>query len=206
MKLGARVAALAILALGALAATAGPAPAAPRTFTFDRSHTEVGFNVRHFFSKVHGRFEEYTGSIVYDDQDLTKSTVEVTIRDTSINTQNARRDNHLRSQDFFWTEKYPTLTFKSTKVIPGKTKDRFQVLGDLTIRDVTKSVTLEVENLGVGAVSIGGNDLGTRAGFQATTTINRKDYNILWNRTLDNGGVMLGDDIEIVLNVEAESK
>ena len=203
MKHGARVIAMAIVAV---AATAGLAAAAPRTFTFDRAHTEVGFNIRHFFSKVHGRFEDYTGAIVYDDKNLAASSVEITIRDTSINTQNPRRDNHLRSQDFFYTEKYPTLTFKSTKVIPGKTKDHFQVLGTLTIRDVTKPVTLDVENLGVGAVTIGGTDMGTRAGFQATTTINRKDYGVSWNKALDNGGMMLGEDVEIVLNVEAVEK
>lgn len=203
MKLAARFAALSALAL---VLTTGIASAAPKTFTIDRSHSEVGFNVRHFFSKVHGRFENYSGTIVYDEANLVASTVEVTIADTSINTQTERRDNHLRSEDFFWTEKYPTLTFKSTKVVPGKDKTHFNVLGDLTMRGVTKPVTLATEFLGSGDVSVGGSSMGTRAGFIATTTVNRKDYGINWNKVLDNGGAMLGEDVEIVLNIEAVEK
>ena len=203
MKFAARLAAVSALALLAFAGVAG---AAPETFTFDKTHSEVGFNIRHIFSKVHGRFENYDGSIVFDEKNLAASSVQVTIADSSINTQNERRDNHLRSEDFFWVEKYPTLEFKSTKVVPGKDKDHFQVLGNLTMRGVTKPVTLEVEMLGMGAVSIGGNSMGTRAGFQATTTVNRKDYGIIWNKTLDTGAVMLGEDVQIVLNIEAVEK
>ena len=117
MKLAVRFAALSALTL---VLTASFASAAPKTFTIDRSHSEVGFNVRHFFSKVHGRFENYTGTLVYDGDNLAASTVEVSIADSSINTQNERRDNHLRSEDFFWTEKHPSLTFKSTKVVERK--------------------------------------------------------------------------------------
>ena len=160
----------------------------------------------YFFSKVHGRFEDYTGTLVFDDKNLAASTVEVSIADSSINTQNPRRDNHLRSDDFFAVEKYPALTFKSTKVIPGKDASHFKVLGDLTMHGITRPVTLDAEFLGMGALSTGGSSMGTRAGFQATTTINRKDYDIVWNKTLDNGSVMLGDDVEIVLNVEAVEK
>ncbi len=203
MKVPIRFATLSALAL---VLTASFASAAPKTFTIDRSHSEVGFNVRHFFSKVHGRFENYSGTIVYDEANLVASTVEVTIADTSINTQTERRDNHLRSEDFFWTEKHPTLTFKSTKVVPGKDKTHFSVLGDLTMRGVTKPVTLAVEFLGSGDVSVGGSSMGTRAGFIATTTVNRKDYGISWNKVLDSGGAMLGEDVEIVLNIEAVEK
>jgi polyisoprenoid-binding protein YceI len=199
MKQSLRVIALAV---SALATTAGLAAAKPHTFTFDRSHSEVGFNIRHFFSKVHGRFEDYSGTLVFDDEKLTASSVQVTIRDTSIWTGNERRDNHLRTQDFFWQEKFPFVTFKSTKVVPGKDKEHFQVLGDLTIRDVTKPVTLDVDYMGMGPVAIGGNDMGNRVGFTATTTINRKDFGIIWNKALDTGGTLLGDDVEIVLNVE----
>ena len=189
----------ALLALG-LAALAA---AAPRTFVFDKTHSEVGFNVRHFFNKTHGRFEDYDGQIVFDPANITASSVQVTIKDTSIYTANARRDAHLRTQDFFWNEKYPTLTFKSTKVIPGKDDKHFKVAGDLTIRDVTKPVTLDVEYFGMGPVSISGHAMGTQAGFYATTTVNRKDYGIIWNKTLDDGGVMLGDDVDIVLSIAA---
>ena len=199
MKQSLRVIALAV---SVLATTAGLAAAKPHTFTFDRSHSEVGFNIRHFFSKVHGRFEDYSGTLVFDDEKLAASSVQVTIRDTSIWTGNERRDNHLRTQDFFWQEKFPFVTFKSTKVVPGKDKEHFQVLGDLTIRDVTKPVTLDVDYMGMGPVAIGGNDMGNRVGFTATTRINRKDFGIIWNKALDTGGTLLGDQVEIVLNVE----
>jgi polyisoprenoid-binding protein YceI len=203
MKSAARFAAVAALAL---LATAGLASAAPRTLTFDRAHSEVGFNIRHFFSKVHGRFDDYTGTIVYDDKNLAASSVEVSIADSSINTQNDRRDNHLRSADFFDVTKYPALTFKSTKVLPGKDATHFKVLGDLSMHGVTKPATLDVEFLGIAALASGGSSMGTRAGFTATTTVSRKDFGLLWNKTLDNGSVMLGDDVEIVLNVEAIEK
>ncbi len=187
----------------ALALMVAAASAEPITFGIDRAHSEVGFNIRHFFNKTHGRFNDYEGTIVYDAKDIAASSVNVTIRDTSIYTGNDRRDNHLRTQDFFWTEKYPTVTFKSTKVIPGKDASHFQVVGDLTIRDKTKPTTLDVEFLGMGPVAIGGNAMGTQAGFVATTTVNRKDYDILWNKTLDTGGTMLSDDVDIVLNIAA---
>ena len=147
---------------------------------------------------------DFSGTIVYDPKNLAASTVEVTIRDTSIFTANDRRDNHLRTQDFFWVEKYPTITFKSTKVIPGKDDKHFQVVGDLTIRGVTKQVTLDTEFLGMGPASIGGNDLGIQAGFIGTVTIpDRKEYGLVWNKTLDQGGTMLSDDVQLTLNVAA---
>jgi len=200
MKSAAR---FAVLTLFALALGASLASAAPRTMSFDRAHSEVGFSIRHFFSKVSGRFERYDGTIVFDEQNLAASTVNVAIQDSSINTQNERRDNHLRSADFFEVEKYPDITFKSTKVVPGKDKSHFKVNGDLTMHGVTKPVVLDVEYLGMAAIGMGGNNMGTRAGFAATTTISRKDYGIIWNKTLDNGSVMLGDDVTITLNVEA---
>jgi polyisoprenoid-binding protein YceI len=200
------VARLFSLAAVALLATVATSIAAPRTYTFDRAHSEVGFNVRHFFNKTHGRFENYKGTLVFDEANLAGSSVELTIQDSSIYTANERRDNHLRTEDFFWVEKYPTVTFKSTKVIPGKTKDHFQVQGDLTIRGITKPVTLEVDYYGMGPVAIAGNNLGTQAGFNATTTVNRKDFGIVWNKQLDSGGVMLGEDVEIVLSIAAISR
>lgn len=190
----------------ALAVSASLASAEPRTYTFDRAHSEVGFNVRHFFNKTHGKFTDYTGTIVFDPDNLTASSTEVTIRDTSISTGNERRDNHLRTEDFFWTEKYPNITFKSTKVIPGKTTKEFKVEGNLTIRDVTKPVVLDVEFLGMGPLAIGGNDLGMQAGFDAKTKVNRKDFGILWNKNVDQGGVMLDDDVELVFSIAAVSR
>jgi polyisoprenoid-binding protein YceI len=196
---------LAALALAALP-LARAASAEPVTLQIDRAHTEVGFDVRHFFNKVHGRFTDFDGTIVYDPKNLAASSVAVTIRDSSINTANDRRDNHLRTQDFFWVEKYPTITFKSTKVLPGKDDKHFQVQGDLTIRGVTKPVTLDAEFLGMAGTAIGGMDLGTQAGFTATLTIpDRKEYGLVWNKSLDQGGMMLGDDVAITLNVAAFS-
>ena len=191
-------------ALGALTliTVVGAPSAQPKTFYFDQAHSEIGFNIRHFFTRVHGQFPGFSGTINYDLKDLASSSVEVVIRDTSIFTGNERRDNDLRGQDFFWTEKYPTITFKSTKVIPGDST-HYQVVGDFTLRDVTKPVTLDVEQLGMGPITMKGRDLGTQAGFFAKTTIDRKDFGIVWNRTVDQGGVMLADDVEIVLNVAA---
>jgi polyisoprenoid-binding protein YceI len=196
------------VALGILTllTVAGSASAARIEMIIDRSHTEVGFSVRHFFNKVHGEFTDFSGAIQYDPDNLTNSTVEVTIRDTSIFTGNDRRDSHMRTEDFFWTEKYPLITFKSTKVTAGKEKNHFQIAGDLTIRDVTKPVVLETEFLGMGQVAVSGRPASTQAGFLAKTTVNRKDFGILWNRNIDQGGVMLGDDVDIELEIAAMSK
>ncbi len=192
-------------ALAALALTAA-ASAEPLTFTLDRAHTEVGFNIRHFFTKVHGRFGDFSGTFVYDPQNLAASSVTVTIRDSSINTENPRRDAHLRTQDFFWQEKYPTITFTSTKVVPGADDHHFQVAGDLTIRGISKPVTLAVELLGMGPVSLAGvGSQGTQAGFTATTTVDRKEWGIVWNKAVDQGGMMLDDNVELVLNVAGVS-
>jgi polyisoprenoid-binding protein YceI len=190
-------------ALAALAAVASLATAEPKTFAIDRAHSDVGFNVRHLFNKVHGRFTDYTGTIVYDPKNLAASSTEVVIRDSSVYTGVDRRDNHLRTQDFFWTEKYPTITFKSTKVVPGKDDKHFKLEGNLTIRDVTKPVVLDVEFLGMGPVAINGNSMGSQAGFEASTTVNRKDFGIVWNKAIDQGGMMLDDDVELVFNIAA---
>ncbi|MGH7742185.1 MAG: YceI family protein [Candidatus Eiseniibacteriota bacterium] len=196
---------LAALALAAIPLVRAAA-ADPVTLQIDRAHTEVGFDVRHFFNLVHGRFTDFDGTIVYDSKNLAASTVTVTIRDSSINTANDRRDAHLRTQDFFWAEKYPTITFKSTKIVPGKDDKHFQVVGDLTIRGVTKSVTLDTEFLGLASAASGGMDFGTQAGFVGKLTIpDRKEYGLVWNKALDQGGMMLGDDVAITLNVAAFS-
>jgi len=176
--------------------------AASATYTIDKSHSEVSFKVRHFFTKVPGRFNDFAGTITYDDKNLATSAVDVTIQTASIFTNNDRRDNHLRSDDFFAADKFPTITFKSTKITPGD-GGKFKIAGDLTMRGVTKPVTLDAEALGMGAVTAGGNSMGTRAGFTAATTINRKDWGVSWNKVLDNGSTMLDDNVAIELNVEA---
>ena len=184
---------------------ASAASAAPLTFDIDKVHSQVGFSIRHFFSKVPGQFKDFSGTIVMDPKAPAASSVDVTIQAASIFTDNERRDGHLRSPDFFAADSFPTLTFKSTKVAPAG-KDKYKVTGDLTMRGVTKSVVLDVEFLGMGQVAIGGQAMGTKAGFDATTSVNRHDFGINWNKTLDPGGVMLGEDVAISLHIEANLK
>jgi polyisoprenoid-binding protein YceI len=188
-----------------LVSLASAASAAPLTFDIDKPHSQVGFSVRHFFSKVPGQFKEFSGTIVMDPSAPAASSVEVTIQAASIFTDNDGRDKHLRSPDFFGADSFPTLTFKSTKVAPAG-KDKYKVTGDLTMHGVTKPVELEVEFLGMGEVGVGGQNWGTKAGFDATATLNRRDFGINWNKTLDAGGVMLGVDVAIILHIEANLK
>lgn len=193
---------VAVLTLAAVALASSAAVSAPIPFSFDGAHTSAEFKVRHIFTNVPGRFSQVEGKILLDEKNLANSSVEATIPAASIFTNNEKRDNHLRSEDFFWVEKHPNITFKSRKIVPGE-GDAFQIVGDLTIRGVTKEVTLDAEKLGVVDA---GPMMGTRAGFEAKTTINRKDYGILWNMNLDKGGVVLADEVEIALNVEAVHK
>jgi len=175
-----------------------PVARAADTFTIDVAHSNVSFSVRHFFSKVPGRFGKYEGAIVYDAEDLSKSSVNVTIDTASINTDVPDRDKHLKSPDFFDVEKFPKITFLSMKVKPlGKNKA--QVEGTLTIKGVSKPVTLDVEVFGTGPDAWG----NTRGGFEGRAKINRQDFGVAWNKVLEGGGTVLGDDVEIVLNVEA---
>jgi polyisoprenoid-binding protein YceI len=188
-------------ALAALALFASAALAAPETFQFDKAHTLVGFRIRHFVSKVEGRFRDFDGIIVLDRQNPGASRVELTIPAASIDTANENRDKDLRSANFFDVEKYPTITFKSTKVTP-KGGDNFDVTGEFTMHGVTKTITVPVRHLGFMKAG-----QGEKAGFETLNfTLPRKDYGITWNRTLDAGAVMLGDDVEINIQVEANKK
>ncbi len=194
-----RLLAVAMLALTAIASTL-PAFAAD-TYEIDPVHSAATFKVKHLFTMVPGRFNTMSGAIVYDAKAVENSTVDATIDATSINTENDMRDKHLRSADFFEVDKYPTLTFKSTKV--AKVADgKLEVTGNLTIRGVTKPVTLAVEMLGFGP----GPDGKQRGGFHATTQINRMDYGVSWNKTLDSGGLLLGSDVPIDITVEGVLK
>ena len=170
--------------------------AAQGTYGIDAAHSNVGFKVRHLVSKVSGGFNEFDGTIVADFGNIDASSVEFTIQTTSIDTKNEKRDGHLRSADFFDVEKYPEITFKSSKItkING---DSYAVAGTLTMHGVSKEITLSVDFLGeMNAMG------GTRAGYELTTTINRKDFEISWNRALDAGGFVLGDDVEIYIALE----
>lgn len=167
------------------------------TYKIDPVHSSVGFKIRHFFSKVAGRFSEFEGTIAVNNEDLTSSSVEATIQAASIDTNNEKRDNHLRSADFFDTEKYPTITFKSTAWKQVE-KDTYDVTGDLTMHGVTKPTTLRVKFLGAGPGA-----KGQTSGWEATTTIDRSAFGIAWNKAAEGGGAILGNDVEIQLYIEA---
>ena len=167
------------------------------TWTIDPSHSEVGFTVRHLaVSKVRGLFETFEGSITIAENPL-ESSVTAEIDLSSINTRDAQRDGHLKSGDFFDVETHPKMTFTSTSVVADG--DSYQVAGNLTIKGVTKPVTLDLEFNGVGADPWG----GTRAGFTASGQLSRKEFGIDFNIPLDGGGVVIGDKITVVLEVEA---
>ena len=168
-------------------------------WNFDLSHSSVNFSVRHLMiSKVHGRFTQWDGSLEIDDADVTQSKLDVAIQAASIETRDEKRDAHLRSADFFDVATYPTLTFKSTK-IEKRSDSELAVTGELTIHGVTKSVTLDVELNGESKDPWG----GIRRGFSAKTSVNRKDFGLTWNAALETGGVVVGDKVEISIEVEA---
>jgi polyisoprenoid-binding protein YceI len=181
-----------------LAVVAPAAHAAATTYAIDRGHTLVGFSVRHFVTQVQGKFTEFEGSIVYDPEHPETSSVEFTVQATSIDTAVKRRDDHLRSPDFFDAAKFPTLSFKSTKVVPTG-KEAAAVTGELTLHGVTKTITASVKLTGV----MDSKQFGKQAGFQTSFTIDRKDYGIVWNKVMDVGGMMLGDEVTINLDVAA---
>jgi polyisoprenoid-binding protein YceI len=183
--------------LAALLAAALPAFAEAVTYTVDKAHSEAIFQVRHLVSKVSGEFKEFDGTIKMDAANPAASSVTFTIDAASISTDVADRDKHLRSEDFFSVEKYPQITFVSTKIEP-KGGDQYAVTGQLTMRGVTKEITLPVTFLGEVKDPWG----NTKAGFETAITLNRKDYGINWNKALDQGGVLVGDDVQINVNLE----
>ncbi len=184
-----------ILSLLALALTLLPARA--ETFSIDPVHSAVQFEIRHLFSTVPGRFNDFEGTVTFDQAKPEASSVEATIQTASIDTANAQRDGHLKSEDFFAVEKYPTATFKSTKT--ERTGDKTgKIEGELTLHGVTKPVTLDVEYLGMGK----GMEGDTRAGFTATVTIDRKEFGLNWGKVVE-GTSVLGDEVKITVNVEA---
>ncbi|MGH9291647.1 MAG: YceI family protein [Acidimicrobiales bacterium] len=167
-------------------------------FAIDTTHSEVGFLARHMVvTKVRGRFGEYSGQVVLAENPL-DSTVEVTIRTSSIDTREEARDNHLRSGDFFESEAHPELTFKSTAV-EHRGGARFSVTGDLAIKEVTKPVTLDVDYGGVIVDPYG----GERIGFTARTEIDRYDFGLTWGTALETGGLVVGRNVLLELEVEA---
>ena len=187
-----------VLSLVVLAA-AGLAHAG--TYTIDQAHSNVSFKIRHLVSKTAGQFNDFNGTIVADFADLDASSVAFTIQAASIDTENEDRDKHLRSEDFFDVGTYPEITFVSKKITKSG-ENTFAVTGTLTMHGVAKTVTLPVTFLGEGPSPWG----GRVAGWEIQTTLDRKDYGIIWNKALDAGGMILGDEVEITINLETKSE
>ncbi|HQF63078.1 MAG TPA: YceI family protein [Anaerolineaceae bacterium] len=168
------------------------------SWQIDTAHSQIQFTVRHLMiSKVRGSFEKFSGMVALDESAPANTTVDVQIETGSVNTREPQRDGHLRSPDFFNSEAFPLMTFKSKRVdvVDGH---HAKLIGDLTIRDVTREVTLDVEYLGQAKSPWG----TTSAGFTATTKINRKDWNLTWNQALETGGVLVGEEVEISIELE----
>jgi polyisoprenoid-binding protein YceI len=192
-----------VLVLTTIGALWIPASASATTWELDPAHSGMEFSVRHMMvSTVKGRFEKIKGTVEFDDKDVTKSTVEVTIDLASVNTNEPKRDTHLKSPDFFDVAKFPTATFKSTKIQKAG-KNKLKVTGDLNLHGVTKPVVLEVE----GPTDAFKTPFGTTVrGVHATGKIDRKDFEIGWNKVLDNGGVVVGNEVSLELNAELTEK
>ena len=192
--------------LGLMLATASPAaaqaPAAaaggPNTWTIDTSHTQAGFAVKHMMvSTVRGAFGKTEGTITFDGKDVSSVKADVTIDATTITTNNEKRDTHLKSKDFFDVAGFPTITFKSKRAEAAGT-GKFKLIGDLTMRGVTKEVTLDVEGPSQPLIAQG----RARVGATATTKLNRQDYGVSWSRALDGGGVVVSDEVVITIEME----
>jgi polyisoprenoid-binding protein YceI len=181
----------------ALLLSAGSLRAEKETFVLDKDHTEFGFRVRHFVSKVGGRFAKFEGTITLDRSRPEESSVELKIDAASIDTGVPNRDRHLNSPDFFDTAKFPEITFRSTK-ITAKGKDTYEVTGDLTMRGVTKPTALTVTANGFTTDGRG----VQKAGFDVSGKLNRKDFGVNWNAIVDQNA-MLSDDVDLVISVEA---
>ena len=164
----------------------------------DPVHSEVGFSVRHLMiSTVKGRFTDVKGTLQYNEADPTQSSVEVAIATASVDTRADQRDNHLRSADFFDSEHFPNITFRSTRV-ERTSPDTGRLTGDLTIRGVTHPVSLDVKREGRGKDPWG----GERLGYSATTIVDREEFGLTWNQALETGGVVVGDEVKVTIEVE----
>ena len=173
-----------------------PRPVAPSVWTIDKTHSNVSFQIRHFVSKVRGVFSEVKGTVTADDDGWQNAQIDVEIATASVNTNSDARDKDLRSSNFFVADSFPAISFTSTRI--ERKGDDAKISGNLTIRGVTKPVVLEGHYNGMQKSA-----RGDRIGFDASTTINRLDYGVKWNRAAEGGGVMLGDEVKIEINVEA---
>ncbi|MCK6557408.1 YceI family protein [Candidatus Binatia bacterium] len=187
------------IGIATLAATLTAGGAHAGTWVIDPSHTNVQFAVKHMvISTVRGHLGKVSGTLNLNEQDVTGSTIEATIDANGIDTRDAKRDQHLREPDFLDTAKYPTITFKSKKIVKVA-NDRYTVLGDLTLRGVTKEVTLEVEGSPNPLKDPFGNN---KIGGVAKTRLNRKDFGVNFSKVMDNGGLVVGNDVDVIIDVE----
>lgn len=187
-----------LTALGLATALAVPSPAQADTWEIDTTHSQSTFSVKHLMvTTVRGQFGRTAGKVQFDGKDVSTISVEATIDATTINTREQKRDDHLRSADFFDVEKHPTITFRSKRV-EAATGGKFKLIGDLTMRGVTKEVVLDVEGPTPAITDMQGNQ---RVGATATTRLNRKDFNIVWNRALDGGGVVVSDEVDVTIDL-----
>jgi len=196
-----------LLVLGLISALVTPgSPAAsfalpevrtePVVWRIDPAHSGVSFRIRHFVTKVRGKFTDFRGTITAEPNAWQNATVDVEIRTASISTDNEKRDNHLRSPDFFAADSFPTITFRSTRI--ERRGDDATIHGMLTMRGVTKPVVLEGHFNGIARTPD-----GERVGFEATTKVDRTAFGVTWNRAMEGGGAMLGDEVEVEITVEA---
>jgi polyisoprenoid-binding protein YceI len=176
-------------------------PSTAETWVVDPSHSEVTFQVRHLITKLTGKFDQFDGTAILDRSNPGNSSVEFRIKAASINTGNADRDAHLRTGDFFNAEENPEITFKSSSVRPTGGDD-YEVTGTLTMRGVSKEITIPVEFGGFAADPWG----NQKAGFETTVKVNRKDYGINWNAALETGGFLVGDEVKITISLQLAAK
>ena len=170
---------------------------ATRTYKIDKAHSEATFQVRYLLTKVRGRFSDFDGTIQFDEANPEKSTIDVIIQAASIDTNEADRDKHLRSGDFFAVDEFSSITFKS-KRITKRGADTYDMVGDLTMHGVTKEMTLPVTHLGAGKDPWGRDKIG----FETEVTLNRKDFGLSWNTALETGGFLIGDDVKVSVSVQ----
>lgn len=172
------------------------------SYSIDNAHSDIGFSVRHMvFAKVRGHFDKWTANLTFDGVDPAKSAVEVDVDASSVDTREEKRDTHLKSPDFLDVAKFPRLTYKSQSVARAS-DGHYKVTGALTIRDVTREVVLDVEETGRGKDPWG----NARVGFLAKTTIARTDFGLVWNQALEAGGLLVGEKVEIEIDVQAVEK
>jgi polyisoprenoid-binding protein YceI len=169
-----------------------------RTYKIDKAHSEVAFQVRHLLTKVRGRFTDFEGSILYNEANPEQSSVTFTIQAGSIDTAEPDRDKHLRTPDFFDVETFPTLTFQSSR-ITKRGPETYDVTGTLIMHGVSKELVLPVAHMGKAKDPWGGD----RLGFEAETTLNRKDFGLNWNAMLEAGGFLVGDEVKVSIEIQA---